>query len=682
MTYLRSIGCLLLLFLCTFDIKAQTGTSKVPEELQVDIGGLYEQKQFPGLKPADTAALIVRINASLSMIARNTDSAQALLTETLQKSLHLHYDCGIAASLTNLAAIKSAKGQYESSLYYYRLAESFAIKGFRNRTSLAMFYSCMSAPFFYLSRYDSMYHYTEKASGLIKGIRCRNAAEAMDVSGIYNNIGMLWEQVGDLKKAQLNMNKAIGALLPFSRQPSLQHTLSQVYSNLALLSFDRKDYDSASQRYRQALSYSRNNPGALINLAKIATYHKQYQEAIGLLRETIVLTERSQSYIHHLNAKAVLGKIYYDLGRQREAEKLFTAVIGGSQYVGEIDLYDTYYAYHNLSAIKALQGKYKEAYALEHRGSALLDSLKTREKTQSFYNFEYQSHVVAKDKQIAREQLRIKTAENKLQKRNLLTAVAGGGLFLIILVLFSFYRNSRNKQKLQRKEIDAIQQEQEIGNLKAMIKGEEKERARIARDLHDGIMVQLSTVKMKIQSLPEAYRSMNSAAYVGTDYYRSIVTGMDEASRELRKTAHNLMPDLLLKGGLGDAVTYFCKAIQQSTSLNITFQQLDEIEELLQEQELSIYRIIQELMQNILKHAAATHVLIQLACPRQGLLTLTVEDNGGGFDPATAHGKGMGLKGISSRVQVMKGSMDIHSAPGKGTSVYIEVDTVSSQQRS
>ncbi len=673
MIHLRCIASLLLLFSCTFYLKAQTGNTIVPEELRLDMG-INEQKQFAGLKPSDTTDLIAKINATISLMAHNADSAQKLLTETLQKSVYLHYDCGIAASLTNLAAIQSAKGRYEKSLHYYRLAEPFAIKGFRNRTSLAMFYSCMSAPYYFLARYDSMYSYTEKAVQLVAGIRCKNAAEAVDVSSIYNNIGMLWEQAGDLSKAQVNMDKALKILLPYANDPSLKHTLSLVYANLALLSFDRKQYDTASKHYQQALAYSRNNAAALINLAKIADYRNEDQKAIALLEETIELTAHSKNYIDNLNAKAVLGKIYFDLGAEAKAEKLFTEVIEGSRNAGEIDLHHSYYAYHHLAAIKSGQGKYKEAYALENKSSILLDSIKTWEKTRSLYNLEYQSRVAVKDKQIAREQLKNRVAENKLRERNLLIAVAGGGSLLVILVLFSFYRNSRNKQKLQRKEMDAIQQELEINNLKAMIKGEEKERARIARDLHDGIMIQLAIVKMKAQNLPEDFRI--------TKHYQDIVSGMDEASRELRKTAHNLMPDLLLKGGLGDAVTYFCKTIQQSTGLRVTFQQLDEIGTLSRDQELSIYRIIQELMQNILKHAAATQVLIQLACPRRGLLTLTVEDNGRGYNSDQQDGGGMGLKGISSRVQVMKGIMDINSTPGKGTSVYIELDIVTSPERS
>ncbi len=206
-----------------------------------------------------------------------------------------------------------------------------------------------------------------------------------------------------------------------------------------------------------------------------------------------------------------------------------------------------------------------------------------------------------------------------------------------------------------------------------MIKGEEKERTRMAREIHDGIMVQFSTIKMKMKSVPESYKNLDCTAYLCTDYYRQLVDQMEDATRDLRSTAHNLMPDMLLQGGLEDAVLYFCNSIKRDTSLEIEFQKHGVLPPLDKEYELSVYRIIQELLQNAIKHANASYILVQLAILSDNLLTLTIEDNGKGFD-TTKDIKGMGLVSIKNRLRVMNGFIDINSREGHGTSIHIEFD--------
>jgi len=188
-------------------------------------------------------------------------------------------------------------------------------------------------------------------------------------------------------------------------------------------------------------------------------------------------------------------------------------------------------------------------------------------------------------------------------------------------------------------------------------------------------MVQFSTIKMKMKSVPEQYKLIDSAAYFKTDYYRQLVSQMEDATRDLRSTAHNLMPDMLLQGGLEDAVLYFCNGLKRSTGIAIEFQKHGTIAGLNKEFELAVYRIAQELLQNAIKHANATQILVQLTMLTDNLLTLTVEDNGQGFI-VDKEQKGLGLMSINNRLKVMNGFMDISSEPGEGTSVHIEFEEI------
>jgi signal transduction histidine kinase len=142
---------------------------------------------------------------------------------------------------------------------------------------------------------------------------------------------------------------------------------------------------------------------------------------------------------------------------------------------------------------------------------------------------------------------------------------------------------------------------------------------------------------------------------------------------KIRQTAHNLMPDILLHDGLVSAIQYFCDNVAAMTRLDINFQHYGDMAHLSPDIEISIYRIIQELVQNVMKHAKADNVLIQ-ANYREGLLSLTVEDDGTGIG-AGGEGGGdkMGLRSIRMRVKALQGSIDIHRRIPNGTSINIEL---------
>lgn len=142
----------------------------------------------------------------------------------------------------------------------------------------------------------------------------------------------------------------------------------------------------------------------------------------------------------------------------------------------------------------------------------------------------------------------------------------------------------------------------------------------------------------------------------------------------MRRVAHNMMPEALVKFGLDTALRDFCNDINQSGALQLSYHSanLDQVA-LDQSVAISIYRIVQELVNNTIKHAAARSAIVQ-AVQASGVITLTIEDDGRGFDPAILQGsKGMGWSNIQSRVEFLKGEIDVKSTAGKGTSVLIEL---------
>lgn len=155
-----------------------------------------------------------------------------------------------------------------------------------------------------------------------------------------------------------------------------------------------------------------------------------------------------------------------------------------------------------------------------------------------------------------------------------------------------------------------------------------------------------------------------------TDIYRQL----EETAQEVRNTAHNMMPALLLDEGLGAALASLCEKAERSTGLVAAYQEYGSVPRLDREIEHLLYRMVQELVQNAMKHAAgATHLLVQLSCS-DAVLNITVEDNGQGFSWPQEAGRGEGLQHIVRNVQALKGHIDIKSSSGKGTAVYMELD--------
>lgn len=206
----------------------------------------------------------------------------------------------------------------------------------------------------------------------------------------------------------------------------------------------------------------------------------------------------------------------------------------------------------------------------------------------------------------------------------------------------------------------------------AVLKGEEQERTRIAKDLHDGLGGMLSGLK-------HSFTTMKGNLIMTPENHQAFERSMDmldSSIKEMRRVAHNMMPEALVRFGLDTALNDFCNDINRSGAIKIDYNSIG-MENTHVEQSLSItiYRIVQELINNILKHAQAKTAIVQLV-KTGNKLTITVEDDGKGFDTSILDAsKGIGWINIKNRVEFFKGTLDISSRKDEGTSVQIEINS-------
>jgi signal transduction histidine kinase len=213
-------------------------------------------------------------------------------------------------------------------------------------------------------------------------------------------------------------------------------------------------------------------------------------------------------------------------------------------------------------------------------------------------------------------------------------------------------------------------QQQELRS-RAIIEAEEKERTRIARELHDGIGQQLSAAKLNISGLQASLNTNNNEEKV---MIQNAIDLIDESVKEVRVVSHSMMPNALIKSGLVSAVREFINKISSSGSLRINLEIVGLTDRLEQTVETVLFRVLQELVNNIIKHAQATEVSIQLI-RHETELTILIEDNGVGFNVDKVLDKegGIGLKNIQSRVAFLNGQVFFDSHVDKGTTVTIEI---------
>jgi two-component system, NarL family, sensor kinase len=268
--------------------------------------------------------------------------------------------------------------------------------------------------------------------------------------------------------------------------------------------------------------------------------------------------------------------------------------------------------------------------------------------------------------EMEQKQQQINLQQEQLSKKNYI--ITGIIITIILLTLLGISGLRRYRLKQAAKMQKEIMTQQELAS-QSIINAEENERQRIARDLHDGIGQMMSAAKMKLSAFE------SDMAFGNTEQQQSfekIIGLVDDSCREIRSVSHNMMPNALLKNNLAAAVRDFTDKLEKKTlQIHLYAEGLDE--RLDSNLETVFYRIIQECVNNVVKHAEATLLDISLIKDKDGI-SATIEDNGKGFAVADMENfEGIGLKNIQTRIKYLKGTIDVHSTPGRGTLIAINV---------
>lgn len=308
-----------------------------------------------------------------------------------------------------------------------------------------------------------------------------------------------------------------------------------------------------------------------------------------------------------------------------------------------------------LAHVQALSGNHKDAFTNLLASKKMRDSLFSQENKNEIAKLMSEKEV-----------FQLKSENEKKASINKILVVSA---ITLLLLGFLGYRNLIHKRKVQNLKISELEKDKQLLTVDAMLKGQEEERSRIAKDLHDGLGGMLSGTKLSFIHMKE---NLILTPENATQFDKSLDM-LDNTITDLRKVAQNLMPEALLKFGLIEALRDFCNIIQSSSKVTVDFQKLGLNRKLGNTAEIFVYRIIQELVNNAIKHARATEIIVQIAIS-ENKTSITVEDNGIGYDKSTINTKiASGLENIDYRVHYLNGVIDTQTSLNNGTSVNIEL---------
>lgn len=372
--------------------------------------------------------------------------------------------------------------------------------------------------------------------------------------------------------------------------------------------------------------------------------------------EIYALALQNMGFFHYTTSELDSAKLYY-----HQALKI-------SRKDSLIDALE--FVYDNLAYLYADLKHDSTRYFID-KSYELKELIYSSEMLQRVQEYRTQYQVEKTERELATKQLELERQESRLKT----SLLSGGAVILVMtgLLGFLFYRQ-RIMEKLRQKDEDLHKQkvnelirDQEISILSARVEGQDTERQRISEDLHDHLGSKLSAVKLYYDAARE-----NPGDVSAVEKARIL---LDETIAETRRIAHNLSSGVLTRFGLVAAVKNLQETLEQTKKIDIEFiaHGMDR-HEMSKDLEINFYRIIQELISNILKHAGATQITIQLTRHSDGLISLIVEDNGKGFNTKNISLNSMGLENLKGRVRRFDGNINIDTQPGYGTTVIVEIN--------
>ncbi|OOQ61703.1 tetratricopeptide repeat-containing sensor histidine kinase [Mucilaginibacter pedocola] len=551
------------------------------------------------------------------------DATMLLLRQGVKLATQRKDEMRRGIMLENMGNTFGLMQQLDSAMQCY-LGAMVVFEKFADSTKMANFYTNLASIFTQTDRQEKALLYADKALAISQYNK-----DGFYMSHLVNKVDILWKLKRYDESDGIN-NQIINLAIKLNDDAALADALQSYCAHCV----QRRNYprlsNFAAKLATVAGRLQSNDRLAIANywLAADSYYHKQLDKAAQYILRSITLVSADNNRKRLMDCYQLYGKILLAGGAVEQSE-VFTAKADSlEQLMFNTDL---------LKITHDIEARYET-----NKKEALI---------------QLQSAEIAQKRRTA--------------------YILGISLILTCTALVLFFLWIRNRQRvneqqklIQQQKITQLENEKQIEATLSVIKGQEEERSRLAKDLHDGLGGILSGAKYSFKRMKQNFVISEDNAIA----FEKSMAMLDESIAELRRVAHNMMPETLMKLSLNEALQDYCRQADESGLVPVSYHSMGmENIELDNTIKISVYRVVQELITNTLKHADAQSIIVQLIA-KDGTLQVTVEDDGKGFDTQQADfAMGIGYKNIRSRIDALKGKLDVESGEGQGTSVYIEI---------
>lgn len=535
-------------------------------------------------------------------------------------------------------------------------------KKIKNQKILADAYNGLGGTYQDFSQNDSAQYY------LLLGAKLREKmGDLENAASAYSNLGNVYSDAKLHDKAIEYLEKALAIRLKIGDERRTIFT----YNNLAAAYGGKGDYEKSLDYSHKGIEMALKNNNKFVAGVMLGGVCHLLHET-GKDQEAIPSCEKSIQYLKEANREANLvfpyvnlATVYNSLNQPQKALNyalLGYAIMQQKQLIDPLQIY-----YEEMARSYEMLNQPKQALYWYKKYNALGDSLFTAENTEILAETEAKYQTQKKEKELTQKQLQLEKQSSQLFKQQTWIWGLALGLVAFVLLGWLFWNRFRLRKKA---ELDAaIIHEQKLG-LNAVIEAQELERKRIAKDLHDGIAQEMVALKLGFSALQNKLKQVvpDEADKIG-----HLAEQLDQSCTEVRNISHTMLPPTLEQHGLAPSLEMLLRNTLQGTALQYEFESSLVPSNLDEKVEIGVYRIAQELLNNIIKHARAGKIMVILYLAG-GSLILRVEDDGQGFDFDQARAKGsMGILNILSRVNTLGGVFQTEMAQPQGTISIIRI---------
>jgi two-component system, NarL family, sensor kinase len=482
--------------------------------------------------------------------------------------------------------------------------------------------------------------------------------DTLSIATIYNNIAVSYRELAEYDNS-LEFSRKAEILIPRINNNAMIADIFNTFGNVYFDTYKDSmaiEYFLKSHTYRILAGDSFKLATSFKNLAAFYFEKGEFNKGFGCINNSIKIREKLNDSSGIASSYLAIGEMFLNQNGKEDSSLLY--LNKGYKYIQlNTSIYTKKEFYESFVILYSVIKDFENAFRFQKILVHVKDSILSIEKTKQLVEMQTKYETEKKEQQLKLNSVEIDKQKYRNNVQILLFAIFV--LLIIILSGFIFYRN-KQRQKAEHNH-------QEKLRFKAVIDSEEKERIRIAKELHDGLGQLLSSAKLNMSSLEDGVPKEDEYLL------KNSLTIIDDAVKEVRNISHNMMPTALMNYGLIEATSALVKKINDSRQISVNFVKDNFSLTLEKETEIAIYRIIQEIFNNMIKHSKADQIDILFSNNDRNFL-LQIKDNGIGFDTSLIkNSQGIGWQNIYSRVSMLNGTISVDSQTGKGTEIKIQM---------